>query len=272
MWRNGKHYWALKWRKGGHIWGTMGAVIVFNNMTTMINSHSCSEVDGLRRFHFGLCLHKLFSMQDALPAVGSPSIESPATESIANKGVKDEGVEIKGWGGVTPVIEGVKVRQRQARLSLPNIFSSPPRIAAEKDGLIKACKSKKKNVQKILYIIERQPELILVKDADGKLPVHHAASRMPVEVIDALVFPHRDTIFEKDEAGKTAFDYASAYYAAEPVVIALNDKRRKLRDEKARQEREAQAQLERDKLAKGEAEVEDFKREAAEEIDDILKR
>ncbi|GMH47832.1 hypothetical protein TrRE_jg280, partial [Triparma retinervis] len=137
--------------------------------------------------------------------------------------------------------------------------------------LINACKSKKKNIEVILSIIKEQPELLLIADSEGKLPVHHAAVRKPVDVIDALVFPQRDTIFAKDHNGKTPLDYANQFYANEKVVVALNDKRRRLRDEKARQEREAKERLEREKKEKTIEEAEDIKRMAGEEIDDLLK-
>ena len=168
---------------------------------------------------------------------------------------------------------GARMRRRGPRLSLPNISNlQVPSVNGPDDKmLINACKSKKKNVEEILNIIKTKPDLILIADGEGKLPLHHAAVRKPVEVIDALVFPHRETIFSKDSCGKTALDYANQYYANENVVVALNDKRRRLRDENARQAREAEEQLVRDQAAKTKEEAEDIKRMAGEEIDDVLK-
>jgi hypothetical protein len=166
----------------------------------------------------------------------------------------------------TEVGGGARIRRRGPRLSLPNISNlQVPLVNGPDDKmLINACKSKKKNVEEILNIIKTKPDLILIADGEGKLPLHHAAVRKPVEVIDALVFPHRETIFTKDTGGKTALDYANQYYANENVVVALNDKRRRLRDEKARQAREAEEQLVRDQAAKTKEEVRGGRREESE--------
>jgi hypothetical protein len=61
----------------------------------------------------------------------------------------------------------------------------------------------------VLYLIDESPSFIQQKDAEGKLPVHHAAIRCAkLPIIEALVVPFRDSIFAKDDAGKTPLNYA----------------------------------------------------------------
>ena len=87
-----------------------------------------------------------------------------------------------------------------------------------------ACR--KNNVEKALDLIKSNPELILTKDSDGRLPLHCAAIRNANwNVIEALVIPHKDTIFAKDNNGKTPLALANQYFADENILISLNEKR-----------------------------------------------
>ena len=77
-------------------------------------------------------------------------------------------------------------------------------------------------------MINTNPELILKTDKDGRLPLHCAAIRNANwDVVEALVIPHRATIFAKDNNGKTPLALANQYFADEKTLISLNDKRRR---------------------------------------------
>ncbi|GMH79923.1 hypothetical protein TrST_g10354 [Triparma strigata] len=122
-----------------------------------------------------------------------------------------------------------------------------------------------------LELITSHPEMVNVKDEEGKLPLHHAAIRnAKYELIEALIKANRNTIFVKDGSDKTALQLANQYYADEKTLISLNDKRRKLRDEKERQEREALRLQELELQNKSAYEVEDRKRESVELIGDLV--
>ena len=191
---------------------------------------------------------------------------SPRTGSAPGDNAKSKIPDLSGRRTSLPSIDASPV----IAIVPMNVATSPGAPQqANQDALIEACK--KKNHASAFSLIESHSSLILSKDADGRLPLHHAAIRnLKVELIDALVIPHRNTIFEKDNFGCTALDYANKYFAAEPVVIALNDKRRKLRDFKIAQENEARAQMERDKNEKSSQEAENFKRECVEEITEMI--
>ena len=129
-----------------------------------------------------------------------------------------------------------------------------------------ACR--KNNKAAALDLIASAPELIQTTDANGMLPLHHAAIRCAhLSIIEALVIPFRASIFATDAAGKTPLNYADQYFASEATLIALNDKRRKLRDDKVREA--AEAERERVRCLEEEAAklAEDDKRETVEVLE-----
>jgi hypothetical protein len=95
-----------------------------------------------------------------------------------------------------------------------------------------ACK--KNSRETIMNIIASNPEYISVKDAEGKLPLHHAANRCcNLAIVEALIIPHfPESIAAQDNNGKTPEHYANLMCASSDICEALNAKRRKLRDDK----------------------------------------
>ncbi|GMI35118.1 hypothetical protein TeGR_g5441 [Tetraparma gracilis] len=123
--------------------------------------------------------------------------------------------------------------------------SATPLASPKKGAFFNSGSTCRKNdLTQVLSLIDESPSFIQQKDAEGKLPVHHAAIRCAkLPIIEALVVPFRDSIFAKDDAGKTPLNYADQYYASDKHLEALNDKRRMRRDEKVRLAREKELAL-----------------------------